>query len=156
MVWEDSILGQGGTMSRSLLILVTDDMQVADQVKKNNETLGTPVRVYSTSQWSEGLDNQFFRNQLYLGVTPSQSGSGSIDQNSSKVLPFPVNPMLRSSNVVPRMEQLEAQAIESAIVQCRGNLTEASKALGIGRATLYRKVKIYQIDPSMARKKRAA
>ncbi|MCH2535615.1 MAG: hypothetical protein MK008_14325 [Bdellovibrionales bacterium] len=37
-----------------------------------------------------------------------------------------------------------------------GNLTEAAKALGIGRATLYRKVKQYSIDPTMARKKRAA
>ena len=54
------------------------------------------------------------------------------------------------------MNELEAKAIENAIAQFRGNLTEAAKALGIGRATLYRKVKQYQIDPSMARKKRAA
>ncbi len=38
----------------------------------------------------------------------------------------------------------------------KGNLTEAAKALGIGRATLYRKVKQYNIDPSAARKKKAA
>jgi DNA-binding NtrC family response regulator len=55
-----------------------------------------------------------------------------------------------------KMEELEAQAIENAIVQYKGNLTEAAKALGIGRATLYRKVKQYHIDPSAARKKKVA
>ena len=52
------------------------------------------------------------------------------------------------------MDDIEAKAIENAIVQYKGNLTEAAKALGIGRATLYRKVKQYRIDPSMARKKK--
>jgi DNA-binding NtrC family response regulator len=54
------------------------------------------------------------------------------------------------------MNDLEAQAIEQAIHAYRGNLTEAAKALGIGRATLYRKVKLYNIDPSSARRKKAA
>ncbi len=54
------------------------------------------------------------------------------------------------------MDELESKAIENAIMQFKGNLTEAAKALGIGRATLYRKVKQYQIDPNSARKRRAA
>ena len=44
----------------------------------------------------------------------------------------------------------------TAIHAYRGNLTEAAKALGIGRATLYRKVKLYNIDPASARRKKAA
>ena len=54
------------------------------------------------------------------------------------------------------MNELESKAIENAITQYRGNLTEAAKALGIGRATLYRKVKQYQIDPASARKRSRA
>jgi transcriptional regulator of acetoin/glycerol metabolism len=57
---------------------------------------------------------------------------------------------------VQKIDELEAKAIENAIAQYKGNLTEAAKALGIGRATLYRKVKQYQIDPSLARKRKAA
>ena len=49
---------------------------------------------------------------------------------------------------------MEARAIEAAIYQYKGNLTEAAKALGIGRATLYRKVKQYHIDPSQARRRK--
>ena len=47
---------------------------------------------------------------------------------------------------------IEANAIEDAIYKCKGNLTEAAKALGIGRATMYRKLKQYKIDPTASRK----
>jgi len=120
-----------------------------------SENLGLPYKKYSPDQWSEGIENPFFRNQLSLKTTSLIPGESQSEVGGSKVLAFPM-PGQRGIAPVAKMEQLEAQAIENAIIQCRGNLTEASKALGIGRATLYRKVKIYQIDPSMARKKRAA
>jgi DNA-binding NtrC family response regulator len=66
---------------------------------------------------------------------------------------FPQNPS-GSPDKVQKMEDMEAKAIEAAIFQFRGNLTEAAKALGIGRATLYRKVKQYHIDPSQARRRK--
>jgi transcriptional regulator of acetoin/glycerol metabolism len=72
----------------------------------------------------------------------------------AKVLSF--KPLAESPSNVETMDQVEARAIESAISQFKGNLTEAAKALGIGRATLYRKVKYFQIDPSAARRKRVA
>ena len=73
----------------------------------------------------------------------------------SNVLQFP-GAQQSSSSSVATINDLEAQAIEKAIQSFRGNLTEAAKALGIGRATLYRKVKLYNIDPSQARRRRAA
>ncbi len=51
---------------------------------------------------------------------------------------------------------LEKQAIENAIKECRGNLTEVSRELKIGRATLYRKLKQYNIALSLIRKRRVA
>lgn len=42
------------------------------------------------------------------------------------------------------METIEAEAIKSALDFCRGNVTMAAKALGIGRNTLYRKMKEYE------------
>ena len=74
-------------------------------------------------------------------------------------MPFPGNRMIQNTanNSVQTINELESVAIKRAIHEYRGNLTEAAKALGIGRATLYRKVKQYNIDPSEARnKKRAA
>lgn len=51
-----------------------------------------------------------------------------------------------------KIAELEKKAIEAAIKKHNGSLTEAAKELGIGRATLYRKVKEYQINPSDLKK----
>ena len=43
------------------------------------------------------------------------------------------------------MEDMEKQAIQNAIRNADGNLTQAAKALGVGRSTLYRKMEKYQL-----------
>lgn len=49
--------------------------------------------------------------------------------------------------VIP-LDQLERNAIKDAIKECKGNLQMTAKLLNIGRATLYRKIKKYQINVS--------
>jgi DNA-binding NtrC family response regulator len=49
-----------------------------------------------------------------------------------------------SGNVVP-LHELERRAIEHALLQTRGDRTTAAHLLGIGRTTLYRKLKEYQM-----------
>ena len=39
------------------------------------------------------------------------------------------------------LRQTELQAIQAAVLSCRGNLASAARQLGIGRSTLYRKLK---------------
>lgn len=144
-------------MSRTVMIVVSDNQDTIENAKRYWENHDVTVQAYSTAQWREGLDNAFFRQQLMAGVPALASGLSplTIEQTGGgNVLQFPT-PSVQSSNV-QKMEELEAHAIENAIVQYKGNLTEAAKALGIGRATLYRKVKQYHIDPSSARKKKIA
>jgi DNA-binding NtrC family response regulator len=43
------------------------------------------------------------------------------------------------------LEQLERLAIEEAIKQCNGNMSEVIRRLGIGRTTFYRKLKEYNL-----------
>ena len=43
------------------------------------------------------------------------------------------------------LESLEAKAIQAAIESCHGNISKAAKALGIGRNTLYTKMRKYGI-----------
>lgn len=143
-------------MGRTIVYVISDEMDGGERVKTYATSQGMTCYAYSPAQWREGLENPVFRNQMVAGV-PSLSG-GMSPLERSNVLPFPgVTPSnSNDSGKVATMEELESKAIENAILQFRGNLTEAAKALGIGRATLYRKVKQYQIDPSSARKKRAA
>ena len=54
---------------------------------------------------------------------------------------------LNEIKIVP-LEDLEEKAIRDAIKKCDGNLQLAAKLLQIGRATLYRKIKKYEIHVS--------
>jgi DNA-binding NtrC family response regulator len=138
-------------MSRTILIMVSDNHEQIETAKKYWENHDVTFQVYSPSQWREGLDSTFFRQQLMQGLPALVSGTSPLSHDSNQnVVAF------GSDGRVQKMDQLEAKAIEDAINQYKGNLTEAAKALGIGRATLYRKVKAYQIDPSNARKKKIA
>ncbi len=140
-------------MSRTVFIVVSENQEHIEKAKKGTEGTGGSFQVYSPNQWREGLDNVFFRQQLLQGVPALSTGNHPVtnEYSANNVLPFA--PVQSSANV-QKMDDLEAKAIENAIVQYKGNLTEAAKALGIGRATLYRKVKQYQIDPSAARKRK--
>lgn len=145
-------------MSKTMVFIITDDAEVAAKAQSSLASLDVTVTAYGSHQWKEGLENNFFRTQLSAGL-PSLSFGSSPIENHGNVLPFPGvqnNPPMQDQQHVSTMNELESQAIENAILQFRGNLTEAAKALGIGRATLYRKVKQYQIDPSVARKRRTA
>lgn len=44
------------------------------------------------------------------------------------------------------LQELEVVAIRQAIAYHKGNLSEAAKTLGVGRATLYRKIKEYDVN----------
>lgn len=143
-------------MARSFFYVVTDDQMVAMRAKQFAESCGAEAKVYSHQEWT----------QKYGGVNaptgvPSLStgmgGSVGPADGGGKVLPFPGPQMATpSSQSVETINDLESRAIENAIHAYKGNLTEAAKALGIGRATLYRKVKQYNIDPQSARRRKAA
>ncbi|MFT8349157.1 MAG: sigma-54-dependent Fis family transcriptional regulator [Clostridium saccharoperbutylacetonicum] len=50
-------------------------------------------------------------------------------------------------DIIP-LSEIEEKAIRNAIMECNGNIQLAAKLLNIGRATLYRKIKSYEIDVS--------
>ena len=68
-------------------------------------------------------------------LLPSDFLLKSADAGRQKSLPDTLN-----------IELLEKNAIETAIALAEGNLTRASEELGIGRTTLYRKMRRYGID----------
>lgn len=49
------------------------------------------------------------------------------------------------STTVPNLEEVERQAIETAILQNDGNLTATAEQLGISRQTLYNKIKRFKL-----------
>jgi DNA-binding NtrC family response regulator len=45
-----------------------------------------------------------------------------------------------------RLEDLEAETIRFALIHYRGQMSEIARRLGIGRSTLYRKMKEYGLS----------
>ena len=137
-------------MARSLVIVISEDPSVIQKGNQLASNSDVSVKVYSHQQWNLHLEDRTFRNQL---STQTQNES-----QGATVLPFPgahASTVSHDAKSVSTINDLESMAIKNAIFEYKGNLTEAAKALGIGRATLYRKVKQYNIDPGLARKRTA-
>ena len=54
--------------------------------------------------------------------------------------------MLDDHGEVRKLDDLEAEAIRFALTHYRGQMSEMARRLGIGRSTLYRKMKEYGFD----------
>ncbi len=68
------------------------------------------------------------------------SAAGDHQGNRSPARNGPARATLRP------MDQIEIQAIRDALASTHGNVREAAKLLGLGQATVYRKIKRYQIS----------
>lgn len=141
-------------MARTTVILVGDDREQCEKLKTMGQGMGCTVHTFTPGEWQRNLEDQGARRAL-AGEVPALSVGSAPVTEGAKILQFP-QPSALTDNKVRTINELESIAIENAISEFGGNLTEAAKALGIGRATLYRKVKQYNIDPSNARRKRAA
>ena len=142
-------------MARTMVVLVGDDREQCEKLKTMSQGMGCSVQVFSPAEWQRSLNDQSSRSRL-MGEVPALSVGSNPVTEGAKILQFPQPSISSEDSKVRTINELESIAIENAIHEFGGNLTEAAKALGIGRATLYRKVKQYNIDPANARKKRAA
>jgi transcriptional regulator of acetoin/glycerol metabolism len=146
---------------RATVIFVTNDLNIIQKAREQYETDPQIIlQIYTGKQWADVLENDSTRAALHANfsnLTSGGNGNSEASPENGRILTFPTPYISRPpSQPVEKMDQMEAKAIESAISQYNGNLTEAAKALGIGRATLYRKVKQYQIDPNLSRRRRVA
>jgi DNA-binding NtrC family response regulator len=57
-------------------------------------------------------------------------------------------PLLDESGDMRKLAELEAEAIRFALVHYRGRMSAMARKLGIGRSTLYRKMKAYGLTPA--------
>lgn len=46
------------------------------------------------------------------------------------------------------LHEVEKATIRKALLKCKGNKLDAARLLGIGKTTLYRKIAVYDLDPS--------
>ena len=50
--------------------------------------------------------------------------------------------------VLNKLQKVEKKAIIEALKKNKGNISKASESVGLGRRSMYRRLEIYDIDPS--------
>jgi len=78
----------------------------------------------------------FTRAQMTAGFASAAATGAGKNSTAAAALP---------PSVVP-LQELEKRAIQHALQHTRGDRTTAAQLLGIGRTTLYRKLKEYELD----------
>ncbi len=132
----------------STLIFISDNQDDIHKARQWSNEYNYNIKTFTSLQWQNGLSNPAFRSRFF--TTPNHSNMG-------QVVPFPDNTSKHSEATGPStstIKDVEKVAIQEAIYVFKGNLTKTAASLGIGRATLYRKVKLYNIDLSRPRSQR--
>ena len=140
----------------STIIFISDNQREIHQVRQWSHDQGYHIKILTLLQWQNGFSNPQFRSALMADIHGEQSSQQEL--TTGQVVPFPSSaggsatkkPLPSSS--MPTINDVQKKAIQETISEFHGNLTKASFALGIGRATLYRKVKQYNIDLSRCRR----
>ncbi len=112
-----------------------DTRKIKEFATKNKYTL----QVYSEESWKK---RQKKNHKL--------STNGHQNKSSSSA-PASVPAWRGYNNIFQSMDDVKIQTIQSRLIMCQGNVTKASQILHIGRATLYRIIKQFDIDLSSIR-----
>ena len=115
---------------------------ITDEALSYLFTYPWPGNVRELKNWIERAVNLAEGDYLTISDFPN---SAPIEELSAYRLPaHAVKPI----NETGSLRLTEQEAITAAIDKCRGNILEASRHLGISRATLYRKMEKHQISIS--------
>ncbi len=79
-----------------------------------------------------------------LGDLPPAIRSGAPE--GAIVEPVTLSPVRIDDNTIVPLDELERRAIQHALKVTGGNVTRAARALGIGRATMYRKLERFKMN----------
>ncbi len=93
---------------------------------------------------SDALDAGSHQPGLFPATRPAPPSAAGPEPVADSSAP-PMNPQPEPTLPTLSLEDLERRAIAEAMQKTRGNLTQVVRLLGIGRTTLYRKLKKYKL-----------
>ncbi|MFZ5640620.1 MAG: sigma-54-dependent Fis family transcriptional regulator [Bacillota bacterium] len=130
---DDIGLLAGFFLDKYKALLSRPDLTVTPEVMEKFKAYSWPGNVRELENVIEGLVNVVEGDMITVAHLPAM------------MLEAPARPL--SNGQYLTLKDMEQAAIRQAIVNCNGSLSAAAARLGIGRSTLYRKIKEYAIDP---------
>ena len=127
-------------MSSSKIIIESDDELAIKKAKKWGTSNGFEVVVNGSTENGEARDEAV--------ELPEGASTVLTYQLADNIVNIPSN----DSGDIVKLHDVTRVALETALKKTNGNIMATSKALGMGRATVYRKIRIYNIDKSFYRR----
>ncbi len=133
--WPGNVRELKSAVERSILISDSDDISASDLM------INKPSGI---SPWNERVTLADASEGRFHAVQPEMASDSTQDYDPSEIRLGGVT-LGRDGDEIMSLEDLKRQAIERAYRLCEGNVDRAAVELGIGRATMYRLLKKYQL-----------
>ncbi|MBE3128321.1 MAG: sigma 54-interacting transcriptional regulator [Actinobacteria bacterium] len=120
--------------------------KIGRRINKNNIEIDKKVlEVLCEHNWPGNIRE--LENALESAIILSKNSKITIEVISENIKPFKSNNLdSKEDREGNSLIDIEKEAIFKVLKEAKGNITKASRALGIDRSTLYRKIKKYKIS----------
>lgn len=126
--WPGNVRELKSAVERAVLISEEDEIQPSDLMLDGRSSISPWAERVTLAQAAEGAASQLAASEN--GMTDSEKPGVVLGDQGDEI---------------KTLEDLKRQAVERAYDLCDGNVDKAAVELGIGRATMYRLLKKYQI-----------
>jgi DNA-binding NtrC family response regulator len=125
--WPGNVRQLENAMFRAVVLADSDELTLAEFPQIANQVEGYDVRIPAAPSREAGpaVEKEIVRVEIR-------------DPHSTS--------LVDDAGDVKKLEELEAEVIRFALAHYRGRMSEVSRRLGIGRSTLYRKLKEFGLD----------
>lgn len=137
------------------IIFISDNLSDIKNIKKIAKNKNYSVKIYSTKTWSKNNILKFNKKKLKKNSKQNSRNTSNIihlnaphvskNFNTSKIVP------IVSTDFNITMNDIRKTSIIKALLLSRGCVSKAAQNLNIGRATIYRNIIKFKINPQNIR-----
>ncbi|NNE34082.1 MAG: sigma-54-dependent Fis family transcriptional regulator [Rhodothermales bacterium] len=129
--WPGNVRELKSAVERAILVSDNDDIELADLMLNRGSGI---------APWSERMNGMVGAATTSERKQPDREPMGGSSSDYSGSMPS-----LGENGEIISLDEIKRQAIERAYRVCEGNVDRAAVELGIGRATMYRLLKKYDV-----------
>jgi len=109
---------------------------------------GAALDVCDFPQIAAAMGVETLARQNAYAPAPGAGDAGAMPVGRAVASPYSLS-MTGADGHIRKFEEMEAEIIKTAIARYEGHMSEVARRLGIGRSTLYRKLKEFGLEPDI-------